>query len=48
MSKSEIDSNQLNVKSSIDGNFTDLIGANIIENIKPEDLDDTHCRITPE
>lgn len=45
MSKSELDS--VNFKNS-DGNISELIGHNIVENLKPEDLDDTHCKITPE
>ncbi|CAD8127655.1 unnamed protein product [Paramecium sonneborni] len=45
LSKSELDS--ANFKNS-DGNISDLIGHNIVENLKPEDLDDTHCKITQE
>ncbi|CAD8192211.1 unnamed protein product [Paramecium pentaurelia] len=45
LSKSELDS--ANFKNS-DGNISELIGHNIVENLKPEDLDDTHCKITPE
>ncbi|CAK69401.1 unnamed protein product (macronuclear) [Paramecium tetraurelia] len=45
LSKSELDS--ANVKIS-DGNISELLGHNIVENLKPEDLDDTHCKITPE
>lgn len=46
ISKSELDS--AHFKKSQDENLTELIGMNIVENIKPEDLDDTHCRITPD
>ncbi|CAD8108619.1 unnamed protein product [Paramecium sonneborni] len=45
LSKSELES--ANVKNS-EGNNTELIGQHIIENIRPEDLDDTHCKITPD